>query len=107
MPPTPEKLLSGNADVSSAILASESGRIAGPPNPPLETYPSTFISKSSVFGSTSGSEGNVFDDEIASAPPRNAARASSTMSVVDGVSLAQQGTVATSLTTLVTIEMSP
>ena len=34
--------------------------------------PSTFISNSSVSGSISGSDGNVFDDVIASAPPRNA-----------------------------------
>ena len=54
----------------------------------------------------SGSDGNVLDDEIASAPPRNAPRASTTMSVVDGVSLAQIGTRATSFTTCVTIEIS-
>ena len=54
----------------------------------------------------SGSDGNVFDDEIASAPPRNAAPASTTMSVVDGVSLAQTGTRATSFTTCVTNEQS-
>ena len=46
----------------------------------------------------------MFDDEMASAPPRNAPRASTTMSVVDGVSLAHTGTFATSFTTLVTIE---
>ena len=54
----------------------------------------------------SGSDGKVFDDEIASAPPRNAPLASSTMSVVDGVSLAQTGTRATSFTASATIEMS-
>ena len=40
----------------------------------------------------SGSDVKVFDEEIASAPPRNAPRASMTMSVVDGVSLAHTGT---------------
>ena len=78
--------------------------IAGPPSPPLETSPSTFISKSSVSGSISGSDGKVFDDTIASAPPRNAAPASSEISVVDGVSLDHTGTLATSFTTSVTIE---
>jgi hypothetical protein len=52
-----------------------------------------------------GSDGNVFDETTASAPPRKAARASSTMSVVDGVSFDHTGTVATSLTTCVTIEI--
>ena len=102
----PEKLSSGNACVSCDIFASESGRIAGPPRPPVDTRPSTLISNSSVSGSMSGSDVNVFDEEIASAPPRNAPRASTTMSVVDGVSLAQTGTRATSLTTLVTIDTS-
>ena len=64
--------------------------------------PSTFISNSSVSGSMSGSDGNVFDEEIASAPPRNAPRASTTMSVVDGVSFAHTGTRATSFTARVT-----
>ena len=54
----------------------------------------------------SGSDGKVFDETIASAPPRKAPRASTTMSVVDGVSLAQTGTRATSFTTWVTIEIS-
>ena len=102
----PEKLFSGNAFVICAILARERGRIAGPPRPPVETKPSTFISNSSVSGSISGSEVNVLDEEIASAPPRKAARASTTMSVVEGVSFAQTGTFATSLTTWVTTEMS-
>ena len=53
-----------------------------------------------------GSDGNVLDEEIASAPPRNAPRASMTMSVVEGVSFAQIGTRATSFTTCVTMEMS-
>ena len=101
----PENALSGNACVSCAIFASDSGRIAGPPRPPLETKPSTFISNSSVSGSMSGSDGKVFDEVIASAPPRNAPRASTTMSVVDGVSLAQIGTRATSFTASVTIEI--
>ena len=54
----------------------------------------------------SGSEVKVLDDTTASAPPRSAPRASTTMSVVDGVSFAQTGIFATSLTTLVTIETS-
>ena len=70
MPPIPEKLLSGNAWVICAIFASESGRIAGPPSPPLDTRPSTLISNSSVSGSISGSDGKVLDETIASAPPR-------------------------------------
>ena len=106
MPPMPENALSGNACVSCDILAIDCGRIAGPPRPPLETRPSTFISNSSVSGSMSGSEGNVLDDEMASAPPRNAARASSTISVVEGVSFAHTGTFETSFTTWVTIEIS-
>ena len=60
----------GTPASSRAILASDWGRIAGPPRPPDETQPSTLTSKSSVSGSTSGSDGNVFDDEIASAPPQ-------------------------------------
>src|SRR5205814_1340033 len=63
-------------------------------------------SNSIVPASMSGSDVNVLDEEIASAPPRNAPRASTTMSVVDGVSLAQTGIVATSLTTFVTIDTS-
>src|SRR3990170_1498515 len=106
-PPIPEKLLSGNALVSCAILASDNGRIAGPPSPPLETNPSTLISNSSVSGSIGGSEGKVFDDTIASAPPRKHAPASTTMSAVAGVSLHQTGTFATSLTASVTTEQSP
>src|SRR4029450_12093483 len=74
MPPIPEKLLSGNACVIWDILASDCGRIAGPPRPPLETKPSTFISKSSVSGSMGGSDGNVLDDEMGSAPAGKAAR---------------------------------
>jgi hypothetical protein len=54
----------------------------------------------------SGRDGNVFDETMASAPPRNAPRASMTMSVVDGVSLAHTGTCATSFTTCVTTEIS-
>jgi len=54
----------------------------------------------------SGSDVNVFDDEIASAPPRNAPRASTTMSVVDGVSFAQTGIVSTYFTAFVTIDTS-
>ena len=54
----------------------------------------------------SGSDVNVFDDEMASAPPLNAPRASTTMSVVDGVSLAHTGTRAMSFTTFVTIDTS-
>ena len=73
MPPMPENSWSGNALVSCDIFASDCGRIAGPPRPPLDTRPSTFISKSSVSGSISGSDGKVFDDTIASAPPLNAA----------------------------------
>ena len=102
----PEKLLSGKAWVSCEIFASDSGRMAGPPRPPVETRPSTLISNSSVSGSMSGSDVKVLDDEMASAPPRNAPRASSTMSVVEGVSFAQTGTVATSFTIFVTIETS-
>ena len=102
----PEKLLSGNACVSCDIFASDSGRIAGPPRPPVDTRPSTCTSKSSVSASISGSDVNVFDETIASAPPRNAPRASTTMSVVDGVSLAQTGIFATSFTTFVTIDTS-
>jgi hypothetical protein len=52
------------------MLASDRGRIAGPPSPPLETSPSTLISNSSVSGSMIGSDGKVFDETIASAPPR-------------------------------------
>ena len=69
MPPMPEKLFSGNARVICAIFASDSGRMAGPPRPPVETRPSTLTSNSSVSGSISGSDVNVFDEEIASAPP--------------------------------------
>ncbi len=49
----------------------------------------------------------MLDDTIASAPAFSDARASATMSVVDGVSLHHTGTFATSLTTLVTTEISP
>ena len=51
-----------------------------------------------------GSDVNVFEEEIASAPPSNAPRASTTMSVVDGVSLAHTGIYATSFTTFVTMD---
>src|SRR5579859_7671926 len=104
MPPMPENSRSGKAFVICDIFASDSGRIAGPPNPPLETYPSTFISNSRVWGSMTGSDGNVFDDEIASAPPRKHASASSTMFAVAGVSLTHTGTRATSFTACVTTE---
>src|SRR6266576_1252169 len=107
MPPIPEKLLSGKALVNCAILARDNGRIAGPPNPPLETNPSTLISNSRLSGSIRGIEGNVFDETIASAPPRKHAPASTTMSAVAGVSLHQTGTLATSFTASVTTEQSP
>src|ERR1019366_3193778 len=103
----PEKLMAGNACVMAAILASEMGRIAGPPRPPLDTNPSTLISNSSVSGSITGMEGNVFDDTMASAPPRMHAPASITMSEVLGVSLVHTGTRATSFTASVTTEQSP
>ena len=80
--------------------------MAGPPRPPLETRPSTFISKSSVSGSIRGRDGNVFEETTASPPAANTAPASITMSVVEGVSLAQTGTLATSFTTCVTVEQS-
>jgi hypothetical protein len=48
----------------------------------------------------------VFEETTASAPPRKAAPASTTMSVVEGVSLAHTGTFATSFTTWVTTEQS-
>ena len=54
----------------------------------------------------SGRDGNVFEDEIASAPPRNVARASSTMSAVAGVSFTHTGTRATALTACVEMEHS-
>ena len=50
----PEKLFSGKARVICDILAMDSGRIDGPPSPPLETRPSTFISNSRVSGSMRG-----------------------------------------------------
>src|SRR5688500_9749368 len=106
-PPIPEKLLSGKAFVSCAIFASDNGRIAGPPSPPLDTKPSTLISNSSVSGSIGGSEGKVLDDTIASAPPRKHAAASTTMSAVAGVSLHHTGTFATSFTASVTTEQRP
>ena len=53
------------------------------------------------------SRGTYSTTTIASAPPRNDARASATMSVVDGVILHHTGTLATSFTTCVTIEISP
>src|SRR3954467_690899 len=106
-PPIAEKARSGKAWHIFAMLASESGRIAGPPSPPLETKPSTLISNSSVSGSITGIEGNVFDETIASAPPRKHAPASTTMSAVAGVSLHHTGTFATSFTASVTTEQSP
>ncbi len=102
----PLKALSGNLLVISDILASESGRMAGPPRPPEETRPSTFISNSSVSGSMSGSEGKVLEDEMASAPPRKLASASSAMFDVAGVSFTHTGMVATSFTAIVTTEQS-
>src|ERR1019366_1340060 len=102
----PEKLMAGNACVMAAILASEMGRIAGPPRPPLDTNPSTLISNSSVSGSITGMEGKVFDDTMASAPPRMHAPASITMSDVLGVSLVHTGIRATSFTASVTTEQS-
>ena len=36
MPPIPENSFSGNAPVIWAIFARESGRIAGPPRPPVD-----------------------------------------------------------------------
>jgi hypothetical protein len=106
MPPIPEKLFSGNARVICAILAMDWGRMAGPPRPPLETRPSTFISNSSVSGSIRGSDGNVFEETTASPPPAKTAPASIAMSVVDGVSFDHTGTFATSFTTWVTREQS-
>ena len=52
----PEKLLPGNAVAICAILASESGRIAGPPSPPKETLAvdvdlRTPVSSGSIGGS--------------------------------------------------------
>src|SRR3954471_14131964 len=107
MPPIPEKLRSGNAFVSCAILASESGSIAGPPSPPLDTSPSTLISNSSVSGSMTGIDGKVLDETMASAPTRKHAPASTTMSAVAGVSLHHTGTLATSFTASVTTEQRP
>ena len=106
MPPIPENSRSGNACVIWAILASDSGRIAGPPMPPDETKPSTLTSGSSVSGSNGGIDGKVLDDTMASAPPRNVASASSTMLAVAGVSLTHTGTVATALTAWVDTEHS-
>jgi hypothetical protein len=48
----------------------------------------------------------VLEDTTASAPPRNTAPASITMSLVAGVSFAHTGTFATSFTTWVTNEHS-
>src|SRR5258708_8710148 len=55
----------------------------------------------------SGRDGNVFDDTIASAPPRKQAAASTTMSCVAGVSFVHTGIFATSFTASVTTEQSP
>src|SRR5215212_6529833 len=103
----PENALSGNAWHMRAMLHNDIGRIAGPPRPPLDTNPSTLISNSSVSGSMIGNDGNVFDDTIASAPPRKHAAASTTMSCVAGVSLVHTGTFASSLTASVTTEHRP
>src|ERR1700741_4408702 len=100
----PENWASGKGLVSWDILASDNGRMAGPPRPPEETRPSTFISKSSVAGSISGIDGKVFDEAMASAPPRNEAPASSTMLAVAGVSFTQTGIFDTSFTACVTTE---
>src|ERR1051325_9308226 len=51
-----------------------------------------------------GSDGQVFDDTTASAPPRKHASASTTMFDVAGVSLTHTGTRATSFTACVTTE---
>ena len=82
-PPIPEN---GSALVICAIFASDSGRIAGSLRPPFETSPSTLSWNSSVSGSISGIDANVFDETIASAPEKR--RASSAMSVVDEVNFA-------------------
>jgi len=76
--------LLGKARVISDILARDRGRIAGPPRPPLDTRPSTFISNSRDSASMRGREGKVFDELTASAPPRKTAPASSAMSPVAG-----------------------
>ena len=104
IPPIPENSRSGKAFVSSAILASDWGRMAGPPRPPDATEPSTLTSNSRVSALMSGSEGNVFEEQIASAPPRKVAPASSTMFAVAGVSFTQTGMRAASLTAWVETE---
>ena len=48
----------------------------------------------------------MLEDEIASAPPRKVASASSTMFAVAGVSFTQTGTVATAFTACVEVEQS-
>src|SRR5438874_5491176 len=53
-----------------------------------------------------GSDGQVFDDTTASAPPRKQASASSTMFDVAGVSFTHTGIFETSLTACVTTEQS-
>src|SRR5687768_13381167 len=53
-----------------------------------------------------GNEGQVFDEQIASAPPRKVAVASVTMFEVAGVSFTHTGTVDTSFTACVTTEQS-
>src|SRR5687768_65124 len=53
-----------------------------------------------------GNEGQVFDEQIASAPPRKVAVASVTMFEVAGVSFTHTGTVDTSFTAWVTTEQS-
>ena len=56
-----ENAPSGNAWHMRAMLASDIGKIAGPPSPPLETSPSTLISNSNVSGSMIGSDGLPHD----------------------------------------------
>src|SRR5260221_6263627 len=101
-----ENARSGNAFVMRAMFASDIGKMAGPPKPQLDTSPSTLISNSSVSGSMRGSDGNVFEETMASAPPRKQAPASSTMSCVAGVSFVHTGTFATPFTASVTVEQS-
>ncbi len=81
--------------------------MAGPPRPPDEVKPSTLTSNSSVSGSMGGSDGNVLEEVMASAPPRKVAPASSAISAVAGVSLAHTGMRATSLTACVVVETRP
>src|SRR5437016_14550966 len=107
MPPIPEKFLSGNAFVSCAIFARESGRIAGPPSPPLDTNPSTLISNSSVSGSINGIDGKLLDETIASPPPRKQAAAPTTISAAAAVTLHHPATLPTSFTPSVPPDHTP